>query len=333
MEHYPYFEAGQGLAFYNADLNAQINVIADRYTGANPKLAYKERRVFANGLNNADINLSTCFDKGTDGYSIVCGYIYSHTAKTVTLSAECYAPVRIYANGVEIFRSHFYDEFNDTKASVFDYEMEKGITVFLLVCRRTAAGFGVRFALPATVRMPFKARMEMAGWVYSGIIPSVDGELINRVMGLTKVHGDEQETGLTWYPEPERDKTLTRHFFEGGYSSKDWVFSGATAFGRWDYPVGVTLQGLLRSGRKEYVHAHVNQCVDGYALAERESNRYGQPAFLLNMLRHSTLDDFGSMGAVMLECAKDSTAEKYRPLADMFCNIVKNLESSKFKKE
>ncbi len=52
----------------------------------------------------------------------------------------------------------------------------------------------------------------------------------------------DRYTSVTW-----TDWLGTRLFYEGAFSNIDWVKQGGNNFGSWNYPVGVTLQGLLRA--------------------------------------------------------------------------------------
>ncbi len=86
---------------------------------------------------------------------------------------------------------------------------------------------------------------------------------------------------------------------------------GAGNFGRWSYPLGVTLYGLLRLGQllddreiKAYVAAHVERCLNtfDYALWDRDS--HGGAASLHNLLCGiDSLDDCGAFGALVEEAA------------------------------
>lgn len=96
-----------------------------------------------------------------------------------------------------------------------------------------------------------------------------------------------------------------------------WVrpYTESVLYGRWNYPLGVTLYGLLRTGQilsapyiTEYAAGHIEQCsqLHGYALWDRD--RYGAPGINHQLAMIDSLDDCGSFGAAMLE------ANKLRPI-------------------
>ncbi|KFM94265.1 glycoside hydrolase family 88/105 protein [Paenibacillus macerans] len=96
-----------------------------------------------------------------------------------------------------------------------------------------------------------------------------------------------------------------------------WIrpFTESPLYGRWNYPLGVTLYGLLKTGRvlkfphfTQYAAEHIEQCskLHEYALWDRD--RYGAPGINHQLAMIDSLDDCGSFGAAMLE------ANKLRPI-------------------
>lgn len=88
-----------------------------------------------------------------------------------------------------------------------------------------------------------------------------------------------------------------------------------TAFGKWNYPLGVTLYGLTRLARcldnqemLGYVKAHMQECIRLYEYSLWDKKQYGFPEVNNQLARISTLDDCGSFGSAMLEL-KDSEVE------------------------
>lgn len=78
-------------------------------------------------------------------------------------------------------------------------------------------------------------------------------------------------------------------------------------YGRWNYPLGVTLYGLLRTGQalgdphySAYTRGHIEQCTRLHAYSLWERNRYGAPGINQQLALMDSLDDCGSFGATML---------------------------------
>lgn len=99
----------------------------------------------------------------------------------------------------------------------------------------------------------------------------------------------------TW--RPDRAHTLLRPYVE------------ASLFGRWTYPLGVTLYGLLTAGRlldepsyEKYVQAHVAQVTGIHPYALWDTARFGFAGVNQQLCWLDALDDCGSFGSLMLEC-------------------------------
>ena len=79
-------------------------------------------------------------------------------------------------------------------------------------------------------------------------------------------------------------------------------------FGRWNYPLGVTLYGLLQTGRHleengitQYAASHIAQCVQMQEYAMWDEAVYGYPQINNQLCTMSMLDDCGSFASAMLE--------------------------------
>ncbi|WP_238654130.1 glycoside hydrolase family 88/105 protein [Paenibacillus piscarius] len=78
-------------------------------------------------------------------------------------------------------------------------------------------------------------------------------------------------------------------------------------YGRWNYPLGVTLYGLLRTGKalgdlhySAYAREHIEQCTRLHAYSLWDRSRYGAPGINQQLALMDSLDDCGSFGATML---------------------------------
>ena len=128
----------------------------------------------------------------------------------------------------------------------------------------------------------------------------------------------------------EADWLGIRLFYEGTFSDINWVKTGGSAFGSWNYPIGVTLQGLLRTAEacedetlKNYALAHMDQCLDSYDYVVRDAKRYGATTLNPELVELSMLDHFGSMASAMLACRRfrqNKTAER---LSELFWDFIR----------
>ncbi len=86
-------------------------------------------------------------------------------------------------------------------------------------------------------------------------------------------------------------------------------YAESALFGRWTYPLGVTLYGLLSAGRQlnepyyiRYVMSHVRQVTSIQPYALWDTERFGFAGVNQQLCWLDALDDCGSFGSLMLEC-------------------------------
>ena len=102
-------------------------------------------------------------------------------------------------------------------------------------------------------------------------------------------------------------------------------------FGKWNYQIGVTLYGLLQTGRRlgrkdviDYVVRHVNECVKMYAYSLYDRDRYGSQSINHQLVEMSCLDDCGSFGAATLEAYKEAPSPEIRAVVDVIADYILN---------
>ncbi|MBO4507319.1 MAG: hypothetical protein J5747_01625, partial [Spirochaetaceae bacterium] len=134
-------------------------------------------------------------------------------------------------------------------------------------------------------------------WAYTGLFSKSQYIPFNR-SSLARIGNDER-----WYRLDKPD-CWVRLYNENGL------------FGHWNYPLGVTLYGLVEFGRtlcstddakkgariKNYVKAHVAQSVAAFDYACFDKNTFGGATGVHHLLTSiDSLDDCGSFGSLMLE--------------------------------
>ncbi len=153
-----------------------------------------------------------------------------------------------------------------------------------------------------------------------------DGDYVNPV----GVRGFGSWLGL--YPLKKEHEIDLIHPTENTYwrfKYKDmWLrpYYGCGNFGRWSYPLGVTLYGLLRIGQLlddegiiSYVRAHINRCTETFDYALWDRDRHGGAASLHNLLCSiDSLDDCGSFGSLLEEAKLSIGAEN----TEKICNYI-----------
>jgi len=116
-----------------------------------------------------------------------------------------------------------------------------------------------------------------------------------------------------------------------------WVrpYNDNPLYGRWNYPLGVTLYGLLHSARaigseevQQYVRNHVQFCCDTFQYALWDKDQYGGATTVHHLLSSiDSLDDCGSFGSCLLEVARHFDLEGYREIADYVADYISNKQA------
>ncbi len=96
----------------------------------------------------------------------------------------------------------------------------------------------------------------------------------------------------------------------------------APRYGRWTYPLGVTLYGMYRAGKllgrpdfSDYARGHIRLCAQLYSYALWDRDTYGYPTVDPKLVHMKMLDDCGSCGSTMLEMHRDRPEPEFESLA------------------
>lgn len=108
-----------------------------------------------------------------------------------------------------------------------------------------------------------------------------------------------------------------------------------TLFGRWNYPLGVTMYGLLHTaiaiGSEDinnYIKDHVQLCIDTLEYALWDKEQYGGATSIHNLLTSiDSLDDCGSFASMMLEVNKYLGLRDVKKVADYVGDYIYNHQS------
>ena len=108
-----------------------------------------------------------------------------------------------------------------------------------------------------------------------------------------------------------------------------------TLFGRWNYPLGVTMYGLLHTAIaigsediKNYIKDQVQLCIDTLEYALWDKEQYGGATSIHNLLTSiDSLDDCGSFASMMLEVNKYLGLRDVKKVADYVGDYIYNHQS------
>ncbi|MDN4605136.1 glycoside hydrolase family 88 protein [Paenibacillus sp. F6_3S_P_1C] len=179
-------------------------------------------------------------------------------------------------------------------------------------------------------------------WLYLGPFKSEEIEpdlqdlmRTDRVYKGSIMQDNREETGSyraqngRVYWQLDRPDAWIRPYYENAMLSNKWTVGSVTNYGRWDYPLGVTVYGLLQTGRylqrpdiMRYAADHVQACtrMDEYSLWDRE--QYGFPAVNQQLVMLKMLDNCGSFGSAMLEAYSECQEPTFLPIADRIADFM-----------
>lgn len=111
-------------------------------------------------------------------------------------------------------------------------------------------------------------------------------------------------------------------------------FLESDSFGQWNYPVGVTLYGLMNAagsmGRQDvlnYVERHIRLCTGFYDYAVWDRKKFGAAGLDFQIMAIESLDDCGSFASTMLEQSFRGELPGSREIADRVADYITNRQA------
>ncbi|MCP1136582.1 glycoside hydrolase family 88 protein [Paenibacillus polysaccharolyticus] len=178
-------------------------------------------------------------------------------------------------------------------------------------------------------------------WFYAGPFESGAEPELADLMRLDRVYrtnAGQQGTGTSGvsqagrtYWRLGRPDTFIRPYYENAMLSNKWTVGSVTNYGRWDYPLGVTVYGLLQAGRymqrtdiTRYAAEHVQSCTQMYEYSLWDREQYGFPSINQQLIMLKMLDNCGSFGSAMLESYTECKEPTFLPIAERIADFMLN---------
>lgn len=243
-------------------------------------------------------------------------------AGEVQLSLNSYGETALWVDGKEVF--------SEQKAGVYPITVQlKAGKHFVVLRTKGIRRYGWELTAAAKAAdedpsgkgdQPFALPAHVSGvkgnWLYLGPFETQQEE-VEQTPSLYGLFGKEKR-----YWRTDEPGVVIRPVLEN------------TAFGKWNYPLGVTLYGLTRLARISedetmlgYVKAHMRECITLYDYSLWDTEHYGFPEMNNQLARISTLDDCGSFGSAMLELKDDSLQKQVRKIADKIAEHMQKVQS------
>lgn len=205
----------------------------------------------------------------------------------------------------------------------------------LVRCSSGPSGWGFELeAYSSEKELDFVLPVQVQGapspWLFAGPLAAEKEEIQEEVCSVRRLFPRADSGGLTGWSLDAPGRRV-RPFYENAMLSNKWTSGSATNFGRWDYPLGVTMYGLLQTSRilkrpdiAEYARAHIDICTSWYEYAVWDRDTYGFPSINHQMVLIKMLDNCGSFGSAMLEAYTESGNPDYLNVAEVIADFMTN---------
>lgn len=232
-----------------------------------------------------------------------------------TLSGKTSGAIRIWVNDHELISQQGNDDIHfEWKAAYGSHDM---------VVESCAGEQQWGFTLEARVgggqldfRFPSPVQGASGSWMFLGPFDDSLPAPPSGITDLSKLHVD-REGGVYW--KLESPGFCVRPYLEN------------KLFGRWNYHLGVTLNGLLRTSKllgrediRKYAAKHIDQCVKMYEYSLFDRDKYGYQSLNQQLVELDSLDDCGAFGAAILELYEQTQNSAYLPLLQTIAAYMKN---------
>lgn len=171
-----------------------------------------------------------------------------------------------------------------------------------------AAPAGIQFTEPYPVLGARDTWLYLGPFAADEAMPVVDSGSLRSLV-------ETQEGGTFW--RLDQPNTWVRPFTENAL------------FGKWNYPLGVTLYGMLQTGKLlgrddllQYVYSHIETCTRLYTYAKWDKEQYGASGVLNTLATLDSLDDCGSFGATMLLALQGHPLQGAERIADVIADYI-----------
>ena len=229
------------------------------------------------------------------------------------------------------------DSVMDIERGVFGFKLPASVCRGDLLVRSCGgpSGWGVELhAYTSQGELEFVLPVPVQGapspWMYAGPLAAGEEQTPEEVCSVKRLFSRADGRGLTGW-SLDAPGYRVRPFYENAMLSNKWTSGSATNFGRWDYPIGVTMYGLLQASRAlgrpdiaEYARAHIDICTQWYEYAVWDRDTYGFPSVNHQLVLIKMLDNCGSFGSAMLEGYKESGKPEVVKVAEVIADFIVN---------
>ena len=256
-------------------------------------------------------------------YAIGWTKLFAEKSGEYTIKGNNFGPIQIYIDDEQIYDSEKSGEFE------FQTNLKCGYCNILVInqCGEKDWGFTADCFFENKVVSyinPLKVKGADEKWIYAGPFPMPINFKPEHIYSADK---PLDGAGCKVFWRLDEPNTVIRPYNDN------------KLYGHWNYPLGVTLYGLIESGRYindseliKYAAGHVEMCTRYFEYAMWDRDRYGAASMHNLLSTISTLDDCGSFGSLMLEASYELKDKNYVKIADYIAVMRTCCDSTVFSK-
>ncbi len=283
----------------------------------------------------AQPNFERVFGLAASGSGHTAGYGWSALAipygtRQIVVAGKAFGPTKIWLSGKLVVE---LEEAGDYTAAIV---AEPGTAQ--LVVRSEAGRQGWGFELRAAaggaegealnLKLPLPVHGHDGKWLLVGPLDASETLAPEELCTTAKLFA-AAGSGQPLYWSLDAPEARVRPYYENAMLSNKWTTGTATNFGRWDYPLGVTMYGLLRMGKElgrrdlqSYALHHIRTCTEMYEYSLWDRDEYGFPSINHQLVLIRMLDNCGSFGSAMLEAHLQTGDRSFLRIADVIAEFM-----------
>lgn len=242
--------------------------------------------------------------------------IVNHSLESINLSGKTNGPIQLFINDIELVRKEENGEFEiNIVLPVGNHDL-----MVRSICRDENWGYSIECnSDTATFQIPHGVRGSHHDWLYLGPFSNEEKVVISDYMSLDTVAQNKDRDTFFWCTNKGAN---VRAFLEN------------PLFGKWNYPLGVTMYGLIEMAKEfsrpeviDYVCKHVEFATSRYEYSIWDQKQYGAAGINNQLSDIDSLDDCGSFGALMLLTAKEYPIKGSHKIAETIADYIMNKQS------
>lgn len=264
-----------------------------------PSLALEKIKWISSGETSDYVSV---FEDAKKGYTYAVTFLKCESGKNAVLSIKTNLSYTVFAGGKQIYCGE-----NDAE---IEFLCEEGKNYLVICLCHKKGGYLKVSAHGAELSPPFDAQ-NGEQFIYAGPFEKKDGKI--------PVHFEKTrvfENGTYWRTKKTQALRLTE---------------GAGLFGRWTYPLGILIYGMLAASQKagaqyamDYVKDYTKKIAEAYDYCVYDTKKYNLSYIIRQQCALMVLDDFGSFCGALTKCADVFKNKDTEKIIDRGASFIKN---------